>query len=39
MERLCDDIVVVVIDDDICLVVDEKCEKFLIDFCGFLLLV
>lgn len=35
MERLCDDIAVVAIDDDTRSVVDEKCEKLLIDSFGF----
>lgn len=35
MERLCDDIAVVAIDDETRSVVDEKCEKLLIDAFGF----
>lgn len=35
MERLCDDIAVVAIDADTRSVVDEKCEKLLIDSFGF----
>lgn len=39
MIRLYDDIVVVLIDDDIGVILNNKCEKFLIDDLEFFLLV
>lgn len=39
MEKLYDDIVVVLIDEKICLIIYEKCEKFFIDDFGYLFLV
>lgn len=39
MESLYDDIVVVWVDEKICLLIDEKCEKFLIDEFEFFILV
>lgn len=39
MEKLYDDILVVCIDDVMCFIVDEKCEKFFIDIFKCFLLV
>lgn len=39
MEKLYDYILVVCIDDVMCFIVDEKCEKFFIDYFKFFLLV
>lgn len=39
MEKLYDDIVLIEIDDMMCLEINEKCEKFFLDFFDFFLIV
>lgn len=39
MVRLYEDIVLIVIDGEICNDIDNYCERFFIDFCGEFLLV